>query len=59
MSSLILPEGAATLVRRGKPVHLSLEAVVGRIPVESAVNMDEQIHNSTVHVDGELGVAVS
>jgi len=57
MSSLILPDGAATLIRRGKPVHLSLEAVVGRIPVDSPVDMDEQIYNSTVHVDGELGVA--
>ncbi|KAK4695369.1 hypothetical protein P7C71_g2373, partial [Lecanoromycetidae sp. Uapishka_2] len=57
MSSLVLSEGTATLVRRGKAVHLSLEAVVARIPVESEVDMDEQIYNSTVRVDGELGVA--
>lgn len=58
MKSLVLSEGAATLIRRGKPVHISLEAVVGRIPVDSEVEMDEQIFNPTVHVDGELGVAV-
>ena len=57
MLSLVLTSGAATLIRRGAPVHLSLEAVVNRIPVDSKVDMDEQIYNSTVHVDGELGVA--
>lgn len=57
MRSLLLPNGAATLIRRGKPVHLSLEAVVERIPVESKMEMDEQIYNSRVHVDGDLGVA--
>lgn len=57
MHSLILPNGAATLIRRGKAVHLSLEAVVERIPVESKVEMDEQIYNCKVHVDGDLGVA--
>jgi len=57
MASLVLKEGSATLIRRGKPVHLTLEKVVTRIPVDSQVDMDEQIYNSTVHVDGELGVA--
>lgn len=57
MHSLVLPDGAATLIRRGKPVHLSLKAVVERIPVESKVEMDEQIYNCSVHVDGDLGVA--
>lgn len=57
MASLILKDGSATLIRRGKPVHLTLEKVVERIPVDSSVQMDEQIYNSHVHVDGELGVA--
>lgn len=57
MHSLVLPNGAATLIRRGKAVHLSLEAVVERIPVESTIEMDEQIYNCNVHVDGDLGVA--
>lgn len=57
MLSLVLPAGSATLIRRGAPVHLTLEAVVKRIPVDSWVHMDEQIYNSSVHVDGELGVA--
>jgi len=57
MNSLVLPEGAASLIPRGKPVHLSLAAVVDRIHVESPVNMDEQIFNLTVHVDRVLGVA--
>lgn len=57
MRSLVLPNGAAALIRRGKPVHLSLEAVVERIPIESKVEMDEQIYNCSVHVDGDLGVA--
>ena len=57
MRSLVLPSGAATLIRRSKPVHLSLDAVVQRIPVESKTEMDEQIYNCKVHVDGDLGVA--
>ena len=57
MNSLILQDGSATLIRRGRPVHLTLREVPLRIPVDSAVQMDEQIYNSTVHVDGELGVA--
>ena len=57
MLSLVLPAGSATLIRHGAPVHLTLEAVVKRIPIDSPVHMDEQIYNSSVHVDGELGVA--
>ena len=57
MLSLVLPAGSATLIRRGAPVHLTLEAVVQRIPFDSPIHMDEQIYNSSVHVDGELGVA--
>ena len=57
MRSLVLPSGAATLIRRGKPVHLNLETVVERIPVDSKTQMEEQIYNSSVHVDGDLGVA--
>ena len=57
MASLVLSDGSATLIRPGKPVHLKLGEVPLRIPIDSAVQMDEQIYNSTVHVDGELGVA--
>ena len=57
MLSLVLLAGSATLIRRGAPIHLTLEAVVKRIPFDSPIHMDEQIHNSSVHVDGELGVA--
>lgn len=57
MHSLVLPNGAATLIRRGKPVHLNLEAVVERIPIGSKIEMDKQIYNCSVHVDGDLGVA--
>ena len=57
MLSVVLLAGSATLIRRGAPVHLTLEAVVKGIPIDSPVHMDEQIYNSSVHVDGELGVA--
>ena len=57
MKSFLLPSGSACLVRRHRPVHLSLEAVVGRLPLDSKVEMDEQIYNCKVHVDGDLGVA--
>ncbi len=57
MHSLVLPNGAARVIRRGKPIHLSLEAVVERIPAESKMEMDKQICNCRVHVDGDLGVA--
>ena len=57
MLSLVLPAGSATLIRHGAPVHLTLEAVVQRIPFDSPVHMNEKIYNSSVHIDGELGVA--
>ncbi|KAL9077442.1 MAG: hypothetical protein Q9161_000287 [Pseudevernia consocians] len=41
MHLLILPNGGAKLIRQGKPVHLSLEAAVERILVESETEMDE------------------
>ena len=59
MLPLVLTSDAATLIRHGKSVHLSLEAVVNRIPIDSKDDMDEQIYNPTVHINGELGVALT
>ena len=53
MLSVILPAGGATLLRRGKPLHMSLEDVVNRIPFEPAhpTVLDEQVYNSKVLID--------
>jgi hypothetical protein len=51
--SVILPAGGATLLRRGKPLHMSLEEVVNRIPFEPThpTVLDEQVYNSKVLID--------
>jgi hypothetical protein len=53
MLSLILPAGGATLLRRGKPLHMSLEDVVNRIPLapDHPTILDEQAYNSKVLID--------
>ena len=59
MLSLILPNGGATLLRCGQPLHLSLEDVVSRIPFEPDYPTvpDEQIYNSQVLVDHDIPMA--
>jgi hypothetical protein len=56
MLSLILPAGGATLLRRGQPLHMSLEDVVNRIPFDPnyPTVLDEQAYNSKVLVDVSL-----
>lgn len=59
MLSLVLPNGGATLLRRGQPLHLSLEDVVNRIPFDPdyPTVLDEQIYNSQVLVDHDIAMA--
>ena len=63
MMSLILPSGAACLIREDRdtktmqPLHMSLQAVVDRIPFDGPLELDEQAYNSKVLVDGELAMA--
>jgi hypothetical protein len=53
MLSVILPAGGATLLRRGQPLHMSLEDVVNRIPFDPdyPTVLDEQAYNSKVLID--------
>ena len=59
MLSLILPRGGATLLRRGQPLHMSLEDVVNRIPFDAdhPKVLDEQAYNIKVIVDGDIAMA--
>jgi hypothetical protein len=59
MLSLILPKGGATLLRRGQPLHMSLEDVVNRIPFDAdhPKVLDEQAYNIKVIVDGDIAMA--
>ena len=59
MLSLILSKGGATLLRRGQPLHMSLEDVVNRIPFDAdhLKVLDEQAYNSKVLVDGNIAIA--
>lgn len=60
MLSLILPAGDATLLRRGKPLHMSLEDVVNRIPFapDQPTILDEQAYNSKVLIDVSHSILV-
>jgi hypothetical protein len=59
MLSLILPRGGATLLRRGQPLHMSLEDVVNRIPFDAdhPKVLDEQAYNIKVIVDSDIAMA--
>lgn len=59
MLSLILPKGGATLLRRGQPLHMSLEDVVNRIPFDSdhPKVLDEQAYNTKVIIDHDIAMA--
>ncbi|KAJ7199652.1 hypothetical protein GGX14DRAFT_373041 [Mycena pura] len=58
MHALVLPDGGATLVRDGAPLHLSLAAVIARIPLDGPREMAEPITGDpVVLVDREIAMA--
>ncbi|KAJ7152425.1 hypothetical protein C8R46DRAFT_1007043 [Mycena filopes] len=58
MLAQILPDGGATLLRNGTPLHMSLRAVVERLPFDSPQQLDEPITGTpVVLVDRDIAAA--
>jgi Putative lumazine-binding len=53
----ILPEGCATLLRNGKPLHMTLRGVVERIEFDAAIVKVENIHDPVIRIDRDIAMA--
>jgi hypothetical protein len=55
MMAQLLPGGSAVLMRKGKPVQMTLEALADRLSQPGAESREERIREAVVHVDGDVG----
>lgn len=56
MVATFLPGGTATLMRKGKPVQLSLESLADKIAQSGTDPLEERIHDALVRVDGNVAI---
>jgi hypothetical protein len=56
MAAQLLPGGSAVLMRKGKPVQMTLEALADRLSQPGAESHEERIRDAVVHVDGDVGI---
>jgi hypothetical protein len=52
----LLPGGSATLMRDGKPVQLTFEALADRLTQPGTVPREERMHNPLVRVDNDIAI---
>jgi hypothetical protein len=55
MVAQLLPGGSAVLMRKGKPVQMTLEALAERLSQPGTESHEERIRDAVVHVDGDVG----
>lgn len=53
----VLPDGGATLLRNGEPLHMSMSGVIERIEFDAAIVMIESIHDHTILIDSDIAMA--
>ena|SRR5438552_3149278 len=56
MMAQLLPGGSATLMRKGKPVQMSFEALTDRLSQPGPERHEERIHDALVRVDDDVAV---
>jgi hypothetical protein len=56
MMAQLLPGGSATLMRNGKPVQMSFEALTDRLSKPGPESHEERIHDALVRVDGDVAI---
>lgn len=56
MSAQLLPGGSATLMRKGKPVQLSFEALTERLAQAGPESHEERIHDPMVRVEDDVAI---
>jgi hypothetical protein len=54
MMAQMLPGGSAVLMRKGKPVQMTLEMLTDRLSQPGPATHEERIHDALVHVDGDV-----
>ena len=57
MLQLVLPEGGATLLRNGQPLHMSMRGVVERLEFDPETVKVESIRDPLILVDGDIAMA--
>ncbi len=56
MMAQLLPGGTATLMRKGKPLQMTFEALTDRLSQPGPETHEERIHDALVRVDGDVAV---
>lgn len=56
MMAQFLPGGTATLMRKGKPVQMTLESLADKISKSGTEPIEERIHGALVRVDGNVAI---
>lgn len=56
MMAQLLPGGSATLMRTGKPMQMSFEALTDRLSQPGPESHQERIHDALVRVDGDVAI---
>jgi hypothetical protein len=55
MTAQLLPGAEAVLMRKGKPVQMTLEALTDRLSQPGAESREERIHDAVVLIDADVG----
>jgi Domain of unknown function (DUF4440) len=56
MMKQLLPGGSATLMRNGKPVQMSFDALTDRLSEPGSDTREERIHDALVRIDGDVAI---
>ncbi|MEP6549325.1 MAG: DUF885 family protein [Gammaproteobacteria bacterium] len=56
MRAQLLPGGSATLMRKGKPMQMTFDALTERLSQPGTETHEERIHDALVHVDGDVAI---
>lgn len=56
MLKQILPGGSVTLMRQGKPLQMTLEALIDKLSEPGTEPRAERVHDALVRVDGDVAI---
>jgi Putative lumazine-binding len=56
MSAHMLPGGSATLMRKGKPMQMSFEALTDRLSEPGKETREERVHDAVVMIDDDVAI---
>ena len=56
LKKTFLPGGTMTLMREGKPVQMTIEALADRVSASGTTKVEERIHDPLIRIDHDLAV---